>query len=174
MRWERLFADLEGQLAAGAAEQGRWDVADLVRAERAQMRVADRLRAAVGARVRVGLVDDAEPLEGELLEAGADWLLVAVAGHRRAVVPLAALDVVSGLPVAAAPPAGVVESRLGLGHVLRALARDRVAVTVRTRGGTLGGRLERVGADHVDLTPEPMGARCATVPFSAICAVVSA
>ncbi|MFC8191326.1 hypothetical protein ACFUMH_06635 [Cellulomonas sp. NPDC057328] len=174
MRWERLFADLEGQLAAGAAEQGRWDVADLVRAERAQVGLVDRLRAAVGARVRVRLADGGEPLEGEVVDAGTDWLLLGVAGHRRAVVPLTALDVVSGLPVAVAPPAGRVESRLGLAHVLRALARDRATVTVRTRGGMLTGRVERVGADHVDVTPDAAGSGWSTVTFGALCAVVSA
>ncbi|QCB93173.1 hypothetical protein [Cellulomonas shaoxiangyii] len=173
MRWERLFADLESQLAAGAAEQGRWDVADLVRAERAQVRLLDRVRAALGTRVRVDLADAGEPLAGELLEAGADWLLLGVTPHRRALVPLAAVDTLTGLPGAVAPPAGRVESRLGLGHVLRALARDRASVAVRTRGGAFGGRVERVGADHVEFLPEPAGAGCATVPFAALCAVVS-
>ncbi|QGQ18916.1 hypothetical protein GC089_06260 [Cellulomonas sp. JZ18] len=174
MRWERLFADLEGQLAAGAAAQGRWDVADLVRAERAHVRLADRARAGAGARVRVLLADAGEPLDGELLEAGDDWVLLALSERRRALVPLCAVDVVAGLPHAVAPPAGHVERALGLGHALRALARDRATVQVRTRGGAVTGRLERVGADHVDLTPDQPAARTVSVPFAALCAVVSA
>lgn len=174
MRWEQLFADLEGQLAAGAAAAGRSELADLVRAERARVQLADRVRAALGARVRVALADAGPPLEGELADAGADWLLLALSERRRALVPAAAVDVVTGLSFAVAPPAGRVESRLGLGHVLRALARDRATVQVRTRGGAVAGRLERVGADHVDLTPEHPAGGAVTVPWSAVCAVVSA
>jgi hypothetical protein len=76
---------------------------------------------------------------------------VATSSVRRALVPLAAVAAVDGLATHAAPAAGVVESRLGLGHALRALARDRVVVRVRTGGTDLTGRIERVGADHVDL-----------------------
>ncbi|WP_136519455.1 hypothetical protein [Cellulomonas telluris] len=174
MRWERLFADLEGQLAAGAAAQGRWDVADLVRAERAGVRLVDRVRAAAGTTVRLTLADAGEPVEGELLEVGTDWVLVALSERRRALVPLSAVDALAAVPAAVAPPAGPVERALGLGHALRALARDRATVRVRTRGGVVSGRVERVGADHVDLTPQHGAARATTVPFSAVCAVVSA
>ncbi len=84
----------------------------------------------------------------------------------------------SDLPVAAAPSAGgVVARRLTLGHALRALARDRVVVRLAVDGGEVVGRLDRVGADHVDVTsvadgsggrPPGRTARCWTVPIAAI------
>ena len=45
MRWERLFEDLEAQLAAAQAQEQRAGLVELVRAERASTRIADRLRA---------------------------------------------------------------------------------------------------------------------------------
>ena len=67
-------------------------------------------------------------------------------------------------------------SPVGLTAALRALARDRAAVRVVTGGGDTSGRLDRVGADHVDLTVvPPEGARrpgstatAWTIPFAAI------
>ncbi|UZN01878.1 hypothetical protein [Cellulomonas sp. S1-8] len=171
-RWEQLFSDLEAQLAAGRADEARWDVAELTRAERARVTLTDRLRGAIGTRLRV-VTAHGEPLEGLVTEAAAQWLLLDLGAGRRAVVPTAAVRSVDGLGPRAAPPAGRLESALGLGHVLRALARDRVVVTVRTDAGTLAGRLDRVGADHVDLTLEAPAGRWTTVPFAALLAVVS-
>lgn len=59
----------------------------------------------------------------------------------------------------AAPAPGAVESRLGLGHALRALARDRAVVRVRAGEADLTGRIERVGADHLDLADVDGGRR---------------
>ncbi|GAA4628783.1 hypothetical protein GCM10023113_34930 [Cellulomonas oligotrophica] len=174
VRWELLFADLEAQLAAGAQAEQRWQVAELTRAERAGVHLADRLRAAVGVRVQLD-VGDGEPdrLEGALLDATPTWVLLDVGGARRALVPLDAVRTVTGLPVQVAPPAGAAERRLGLGHALRALARDRVTVAVRTGAGEVVGRLERVGADHVDLTTVAPAGRWVAVPLAALRAVVS-
>lgn len=150
MRWESLFADMEAQLAAGRLADVRADVAELARAERASIALAARARASVGRPVRV-LVGGAEVVEGELVDAASEWLLVATSPVRRALVPLASAAAVDGLVAHAAPAAGAVESRLGLGHALRALARDRAVVRVRAGDADLTGRIERVGADHLDL-----------------------
>ena len=171
-RWEQLFSDLEAQLAAGRADEARWDVAELTRAERARVSLSDRLRAASGARLRVVTTPD-EPLEGVVTEVGPHWVLLDLGGGRRAVVPTAAVRTVEGLGPHAAPPAGRTESALGLGHVLRALARDRVVVTVSTGAGTLSGRLDRVGADHLDLVLDVPARRVVSVPFGALRAVES-
>ncbi|MCC2335640.1 hypothetical protein [Cellulomonas wangsupingiae] len=171
-RWEQLFGDLEAQLAAGRADEARWDVADLTRAERARVPLGDRLRAAVGTRLRV-VTGPGESLEGVVAEAAAQWVLLDLGGGRRALVPTAAVLTVDGLGTHAAPPAGRVESGLGLGHVLRALARDRAVVTVRTGAGTLTGRLDRVGADHLDLVLDVPARRAVSVPFGALRAVES-
>lgn len=171
-RWEHLFADLEAQLAAGRAEEARWEVAELTRAERARTSLADRLRAAVGRRVRIAVAPD-EPLEGVVTEAAAQWVLLETGPARRALVPVAAVRTVEGLGPHVAPPAGRLESALGLGHALRALARDRVTAAVRTDVGTLSGRLDRVGADHLDVTLAAPAGRVVSVSFDALLAVVS-
>ncbi len=171
-RWERLFSDLEAQLAAGRADEARWDVAELTRAERARVTLADRLRGAVGDRVRI-VTGYGDPVDGLVVEAAAQWVLLDVGAGRRAVVPTTAVRAVDGLGASAAPPAGRLESALGLGHVLRALARDRVVATVRTSATVLVGRVERVGADHLDLALEMPAGRVTAVPFHAIVAVVS-
>lgn len=171
-RWDQLFADLEAQLAAGRADEARWDVAELTRAERSRVSLADRLRAAAGTRLRIVTGHD-ESLEGVVVEAAEQWVLLGLGAGRQAVVPLSAVRTVEGLGVRVAPPAGRAESALGLGHVLRALARDRVVVSVRTAAGAHTGRLDRVGADHVDLALESPAGRAVVVPFAALLAVVS-
>jgi hypothetical protein len=61
---------------------------------------------------------------------------------------------VRGLPPYARVPVsvGVVESRLDLASVLRALARDRAVVRlVLTDGSAVTGTIDRVGSDFLDL-----------------------
>lgn len=171
-RWEQLFSDLEAQLAAGRTQEARWDVAELTRAERSRTDLADRLRAALGLRLRIETAPE-HAVAGVVTEAATDWVLLDLGSGRRALVPTAALCTVEGLGPRVAPPPGRLESALGLGHVLRALARDRAAVTVHTRAGVRAGRLDRVGADHVDLTLVAPAGRVVTVPFGALLAVVS-
>ena len=171
VRWERLFADLEAQLAAARLADDRAGLADLVRAELAMVALADRLRAAVGSSIALRVGDlpgerDAV-VRGDVVDVGAGWVLIGSPWAKQALVPMAAVVAVGGLPVDVAPPAGPVESRLGLGHALRALARDREQVRVCTSAREMVGRLERVGADHVDV----VGGRPAaawTVPLAAI------
>ena len=158
MRWESLFADMEAQLVAGRLADVRAEVADLARAERASITLADRARSSIGRPVRI-LVGDSDLVEGQLVDAAPQWLLLATSPVRRALVPVDAVSAVDGLALHAAPAAGTVESRLGLGHALRALARDRVAVRVRAGGAELTGRIERVGADHLDLTDTDVARR---------------
>lgn len=172
VRWEALFADLEAQLGAARRAEANAELPERVRAERASVALADRLRAAPGERLRVWLAGGGV-VEGEVVDAAAQWLLLSD-GPRQVLVPAHAVAGVGGAPSIAAPPAGVVERRLSLGHVLRALARDRVAVVVLADGYELTGRLERVGADHVDVAPSLEGARgVRAVPFTALRAVRS-
>jgi hypothetical protein len=175
MRWEALFADMEAQLDAALAAGLAAEVADLTRAERATVELGNRLRAAHGARLTV-LVAGAgtaagELVVGELLDVAAQWMLLGD-GTRRALVPLQAVVAVRGLPVRSAPAPGEVARRLGLGSALRALARDRATVRLVTAGAELGGRIERVGADHLDLAAGVDGgwdaATVWAVPFAAL------
>ena len=182
VRWDSLFADLEAQLAAAAESPGALD--GLVRAEVARTELADRLRAHLGAPVGLRLLDG-QWLRGLLLEAAPQWALLSDGeggAGRQVLVPLTALERVSGLSRAVAAPAGVVERRLGLGPALRALARDRLGVSLLLVSGGVTGTIDRVGADHVDLAVHPAGearrpelvSEVVAVPFAALLAVRSA
>lgn len=156
VRWESLFADMEAQLDA-AREQGlRDEVAELTRAERAQVTLVDRLRATRGGTLRV-LLRDGQTVGGAVVEAAPQWVLVASDATRRVLVPATAVTGVVGLSALAAPPPGTAERALSLGHALRALARDRAEVRVDALGVRVAGRVERVGADHVDVLPADAG-----------------
>ncbi|MGV8967328.1 MAG: hypothetical protein ACOH2F_13745 [Cellulomonas sp.] len=174
MRWEALFADMEAQLEAAQAAERALEVADLTRAERASVALGDRLRAAHGASVQV-TVAGGHRVDGELIEVAEQWLLVAE-GVRRALVPLAAVVAVRGLPARSIPAHGEVARRLGLGYALRAIARDRATVRIAADGSELTGRIEWVGADHLELAAgfaphaevDPGGSGRWAVPFTAL------
>lgn len=169
MRWEALFADMEAQLDAARTADLAAEVVELTRAERATVSVADRFRAARGATLTVR-TDGGEQVSGMLRDASAQWILLDTQG-RSSLVPLAAVTAIRGLTRHSAGGCGVVERRLTLGHALRALARDRVIVQIVTHGGDLTGRVERVGADHLDLAAghvESRGGELWAVPFAAI------
>lgn len=173
MRWEALFADMEAQLERARREGEHHEVADLARAERANVPWTDRVRASRGCELRVH-VGEGEPLRGVLVDVAAHWLLLAQSA-RQVLVPVTAVVAVEGLTVQAAPAAGAVERRLGLGHALRALARDRAPVVVHARGLVVAGRVDRVGADHLDLTVADgaRGGSSVAVPFASLIAVRS-
>lgn len=148
MRWDALFDDLEAQLDAADRASAADEVGERTRAERARVLLPDRLRAAVGRRVTV-VVRGGHQVTGTVTDAGLAWVLLD--DGREHVVPTTALVSVAGLPDLAAPPAGAALRRLGLGHVLRALARDRSVVHLVAGGVALRGRVDAVGADHLDL-----------------------
>jgi len=165
---------MEAQLAAGRLADVRAEVAELARAERASVTLSARVRASVGQRLRVR-VDGGEQVDGTLLEAAPQWLLLATPPARRVIVPLSAVAAIDGLATDAAPAAGVVESRLGLGQVLRALARDRVGVRVSAGGVEVVGRLDRVGADHLEVAELGTQGRASwVVPFERLRVVYEA
>lgn len=157
MRWQELFADLEGQ--AEAADRAVLDdeVRDRTRREGGLVRLPDRLRAAGGTVLAV-TVAGAGMLHGTLLDAGEDWLLLEERPGRDVLVPLAAVVAVGGLNRRTALPLDQVGRRLDLRWALRGLARDRATVQVLLREGSLlSGTLDRVGADHVELAEHPAG-----------------
>jgi hypothetical protein len=174
VRWDALFDDLEAQLAREQAAELAAVVAERCRAGWASTSLADRLRAHVGAPVRL-LLDGGHRVSGTCTDAAVEWLAVDE-GVCAALVPVAAVAAVSGLGRPVAEPAGQVLRRLGLGHALRALARDRAGVRLVTSAGELAGTIDRVGADHLDLAEHSAGeARrpdavraVQAVPFSAL------
>ncbi len=186
MHWDRLFADLEGQLAS------EWE------AERAALDAeSERLRIAgisLGARLRILARDRAAAgisligsgrLRGRVDAVGADWLgLRSAEGARLSLVPFCAIsgiDLDHGLLLGSleketgAEPS--IRERMTLGFVLRDLARRRVPLRVGLRDGSeLYGTADRAGADHLDIAlhdaGEPRRARSVTafriLPFAAI------
>jgi len=166
VRWDHLFADLEGQLEAERSAQFQADVAELTRAERAAVELTSRVLAQKGAEVVVALVTG-DTVRGTVADAAAQWILLAE-GARQVLVPRAAIAAVHGLG-SRTRAATEVERRLSLGHALRALSRDRARVVVRTRGHELSGIVGAVGSDCVDIAT---GAEStAVVPFDAIVTV---
>lgn len=160
MRWDELFADLEGQLehGLGAEEREAQLEEERLRVGRATLR--DRI-AAIGAEpLRFRLIDGAQ-LEVVPRTVGRDWISGDLVGSAAQVVlPLQAVlallptpDQVdrSLLPVSL----GTVTDRIGLAFVLRDLARRRRTLQLTTSGGVLSGTIDRVGKDHLDLAVHP-------------------
>lgn len=148
MRWDALFDDLEAQLAAQEALDRASEIAEGLRAERGRIDLAQRLLAHQGRRLMVHL--GSGQLDGVLADVAPGWLVIGAEGAHY-LVPLAAVGWIEGLGRDAAAPPGRVLRGLGLGHALRALARDRAPVMVQLRTAALHGTIDRVGADHVDL-----------------------
>jgi hypothetical protein len=126
-------------------------------------------------------VAGAGAVAGRLVDVGSEWLLLTdgPGADRECLVPLSAVLSLSGLAAWTATPqqAGQVGARLGLGVVLRGIARDRsgLAVTL-VDGSTFSGTVDRVGADFVEVSEhgpgEPRRPQAVTgvrtVPFLAL------
>ncbi|WP_375399313.1 hypothetical protein [uncultured Amnibacterium sp.] len=165
MRWDELFADLEGQLEAELTAGEREEQVEEERLRLGRLSLRDRISGIAGAAephraVRLVLTN------GDLLAVrtrtvGRDWIagdLAEAADGAQVVLPLAGIAAL--VPTAAqlepslSPPvatSGALTDRLGLAFVLRDLARRRRTVEVRTLSGVLTGTFDRVGRDHADL-----------------------
>ncbi len=165
MRWDDLFADLVAQFDAAQASVSEEEIADMARAEAATTTLTDRLRARVGAEVRLRLVGGHDR-RGRIVQAHPCWLVLAD-GPRRSLVPSGAIALAWPLGGAAPPP-----SRLGtglpFGHALRALAAEGTAIHAVTTAGEHRGRIVRVGADHLDLRTPTTVLSLATAALLAI------
>lgn len=152
-RWDRLFDDLEAQLAADESRELRAEVADRTRRERALIDLQSRLLGNLG-QPEVGVRTPASTYSGRLDDAGPDWLLLH--GTRGAVlVPLAAVRSLTGLGPRVEQPS-LVAKGFGFGMALRALSRDRLVVEIADLDGrTTTGTIDAVGADHLELAEHP-------------------
>ena len=183
LRWQRLFGDLDGAFEAALRAELDAEVADRTRAEWIRIGLLDRLRAATGRQVTVSL-DGAGSLAATVLQVGAGWALLD-AGGIEVLINAVSIVSIAGLGATGAEPLlpNSIESRLGLGYVLRGLSRDRTRVVATLRdGSTLTGTIDRVGADAVDIAqlrtnePDPAGGAAVwrSVPFTAIALVRTA
>lgn len=160
-----LFEELEQQAEALHLSERDAEVADRAPAEYAAVTLAARLHASLGLAVRLGVVG-LGAVQGEVRRVGPEWL--GLRGGRGTApegpvqdwfVRLAAVRSVRGASSqAVGEPARPVTARLGIGSVLRGLARDRVPVVVhQIDGSSSAGRVRRVGADFVELVPAAPG-----------------
>lgn len=158
-RWERLFADLEAAADEADRVERVAEATERTRGALGRIRLVDRLRAARGHPIEVGLAGGLA-VRGVIGEVGPDWLLIAESPGREALVSLLAVQWVTGLGALSAEPEseGRVTAKLGLRYALRRLARDRAAVaTTLTDGAVLSGTCDRVGADFFELAEHSAG-----------------
>ncbi|TVU63409.1 hypothetical protein FQP90_10555 [Paenarthrobacter nitroguajacolicus] len=184
MRWNSLFDDLEAQFSAERALASESEIAERAKVELAGIEVGDRLRGAVGAAIKVLLVDGIV-LRGELGHVGSEWLVL-TEGARQWLIPLASVISYQGLGRLSLKPLTRTRQSLGIASALRALSRDRaelvIHLTVRTGDGhKLRGVIDRVGRDYFDLAAVLNGearrvgnvAEVVTVPFGSVAAICS-
>ncbi|MDF2507868.1 MAG: hypothetical protein K0Q52_1727 [Microbacterium sp.] len=199
MHWDRLFEDLEGQLASDwEAERAVLDAeSERLRIARLDLRVRLRTMCSAGTDVTLDLVNGRR-LPVTLQALGADWLAVASrdtggasrttgAGASALLIPLNAVAGIAtdhGTILASlddsACDAHPLRERMTLGFVLRDLARRRVPVHVSLHtGDDAHGTIDRAAADHLDLAlHDPGQARLAgavqgfrIIPFATLTAV---
>lgn len=169
MRWDALFLDLEAQMSAAKDAQFQADVSDRTRSERATIELAERLLTAKGKPVVLTL-RHGQIVQGIVVDAAVQWLLLGATGPQT-LVPMRAVAMVTGLPPRTTHVSEV-ERRLGIGHALRALSRDRARVIVDFGAGEVTGLIATVGADYVEISTS-VGATSA-VPTDAVMRVRSA
>ncbi|MFT7710280.1 hypothetical protein ACMT9Y_04910 [Clavibacter tessellarius] len=178
MRWDALFDDLEGQWETAQLAEERDQRAEEERVRVARTVLRDRLRALTAATaprpLRVSLSDGTWiDLRAKVL--GRDWVSgdLVVPGEpdagreqRACILPLASIDALaldreqvrdSLAPTSALPPERGIVDRIGLPFVLRDLCRRRARVELRLRETVVGGTLDRVARDHVDVAVHEPG-----------------
>jgi len=176
MRWQSLFHDLELELEALHQQQQVSEIREHIRANMAEISLADRLRGNVENDLQF-LLRDGLTVRGSLVRCYPQWSLIK-SSDVEALIPAIAIAAVRGLENPTAPPSGPTASRLTLGHALRALARDRSSVEVRTTGGQFVGIFGLIGHDWAQLRlHHPGETRLSrdevTIPYQEMCAVLN-
>jgi len=152
MRWEEVAADLADSWESEQVAETEGEIAERLVAERARIRLVDRLAAAVGRDVGMR-VTGADWARGTVVDVGPDWCLLRGADSVESLIALAGVSQVTGLGEGARDPdlESTVAARYGLAAVLRRLV-DGGEVTLALVDGTrLRGRITSVGADTLDL-----------------------
>jgi hypothetical protein len=161
--------DVEQQADGRSLADRDAEVAELARAEYAQLDLRGRLLGSVGSRLRVAVLG-LGTVEGRLAEVGDGWLLLVDRGGMW-LVAAAGVGAVSGVQASGPAEPPPLAAGLGMGSVLRRLAeRGAEMVLHRLDGTQLPGTVARVGADFVDVRTGVAG-RVDAVPFAALSAV---
>lgn len=167
MHWDRLFDDLEDQLAAEwEAERAALDAeSERLRISKLTMRRRLHLLQHTDAPVTLRLSDGARHA-GRLRAVGADWIAAQTVDDPSALIlPLGTVTAVEThhgailetLDDVAAPSDGMRE-RMTLGFLLRDFARRRLPLRMALDDGeTVHGTIDRAGEDHLDLAVHDAG-----------------
>lgn len=167
VQWDRLFEDLEGQLASEwEAERAALDAeSERLRIAKLEMRARLVTVRQHEALLTAELIDGSRHL-ARLRAVGADWVGLQPAHDQRLLlVPFGAVnswELDHGMLLNSVESRALSEptlhERMTLGFVIRDLARRRIAVRVALRNGTvLHGTVDRAGADHLDLAVHDAG-----------------
>lgn len=159
MRWEALFADLAARADALERAERDQEIAERYRIESGSVTLRARLSASGGRRIQVRLASGSI-VSGVVADVGPDWVLLRDERNRETVLASAAVVSVHGLDRSSAADArpGAAVGHLSIRSVLRAISRERSVVRIELRGGAdLTGQVDRVAADHVDLTARRVG-----------------
>lgn len=181
MRWDRLFADLEGQLESELSAEERDLRVEEERLRLGRLTLRDRLLALHEHLGRdTGYTLALQLVSGETLALhpsafGRDWFAADVVdasprtpaeASAQCIVPLASIASLllssaqveaslTPLPGEAGPVS--LSARLTLPFVLRDLCRRRAGVGLRLDTGDVHGTIDRVGRDHLDLAVHEAG-----------------
>lgn len=166
MRFDLLFDDLESQLESELAAEGVQRRSEEERLRAARTGLRERLAALLGrpdSGIRLRLIDGSA-VELAPATLGRDWLAADLPGGGQCIVPFSAVAALSltaaqarasreRMPQAQPPERSEFSAKIGVGVVLRDLARRRVPLDVLTRAepAPVHGTIDRVGADHFDL-----------------------
>nr|WP_236571163.1 hypothetical protein [Microbacterium hydrocarbonoxydans] len=196
VHWDRMFENLEGQLAAEwESERAALDAeSERLRISRLELRT--RLRALCAESAATTLDLPGHRIRARLQSLGADWLAAVVTDGEPSspramrIIPLHAIRGMSvdhGLLLASLDEGDAtlptLRERMTLGFLLRDFARRRVPVRIIvTDGVDLHGTVDRAGADHFDLAlHDPGVARMAgavqsfrVIPFAAVASIQTA
>lgn len=165
MRWDRLFDDLESQLERELSAEDADVVAEEERLRLARLGMRDRLVSVTGDPIGLSL-RGGRRLAVQVSDVGRDWAAVRVDGPPAwsGIVPFDVIDSVIISPSAARSSIHARDSssdrpalteRLGLAFVLRDLCRRRRYVRFELGSGEVGGTIDRVARDHVDVAVHP-------------------
>lgn len=193
VHWDRLFEDLEGQLASEwESERAALD-AESERLRISRLDLRRRLRVLCDGAATATIDLQGLRIRARLRALGADWMAASpleggdAATRTTRIIPL---DAITGLGVdhgrllaslnALGGTEAAVRERMTLGFVLRDLGRRRAAVRVFRRDRSeLHGTIDRAGSDHLDLavhdpgTARTIGAvqEFRILPFAAVSSV---
>lgn len=144
-----LLDDLERQAAAAYAEEREWEIADVARADYAQVTLASRLMASLESDVSLEVAGIGR-LAGRLVRLGDGWLVLA--GRSTWLVVLPAVISVTGASARSRhEDSWDLRHRLGLRSVLERLAEQGSHCLIhRCDGSSASSRISRIGADFVE------------------------